>query len=62
MVVAGQYGVIMRVMIPGRTLFPLTSGSTSGFVQPIVDIMTVFCLVILKVQKISVLGKVHISI
>ena len=42
MVVAGQYGVIMRVMIPGRILFPLTSGSTSGFVRPIVDIMSIF--------------------
>ena len=39
MVVAGQYGVIMRVMIPGRILFPLTSGSTSGFVRPMVDII-----------------------
>ena len=39
MAVAGQCGVIMRVMIPGRIPFPLTSGSTSGFVRLIVEII-----------------------
>ena len=55
MAVAGQCGVIMRVMIPGIIPFPLTSGSTSGFVRLIVEIIY-----LVKFKK-DLLGKVHFS-